>query len=175
MRQKTGTYVAVAVILIGVLLFVANLTQTRIGPYLWPTALIAIGVWLILRPRVARHTRTRTWRLLGNVHRSGRWHVVDEDIWNVIGDVGLDLREAEIPPGKTTINVHGFVGDVNIKVPSDAGVRVTAESFLTDVNAFGYNQDYILTPYEGETNGYQEAERQVVVTLRFFVGSLNLA
>jgi predicted membrane protein len=174
MRKQTATYVAIAVILVGVLLLVANLTETPIWPYLWPTALIATGVWLVMRPRVVRHSRPRTWRLLGDVHRTGRWHVSDEDIWNLIGDVVLDLRDADIPPGKTEISVHGFVGQVDVRVPPDAGVRVSGQAMVLDANAFDYDQTFIMTPYDGQTLNYEDAERRVHIDLQLFVADLNV-
>jgi len=175
MENKTGTYVAVAIILIGVLLLVANLTATPIWPYLWPTALILIGVWLLIRPRIAPHPRGGTWRILGGVHRSGMWQVADEDIWCLVGDTTFDLHEADIPPGETEISVHGLVGEVSIRVPPDAGVRVTGQAFVIDANDFGYEQDYILTPYETQTPNYDEAERRVHIDAQFFVVDLNVA
>ena len=176
MKIKTETYVAVIIILLGVLLFVANLTETPIWPYLWPTGLIAIGVGLVVRPRMVRRTRaqTRTWRLLGDVNRRGQWQVIDEDIWNVIGDVMLDLRDADIPTGETRIHVHGFVSQVNVRVPSNAGVRVSGQAMVLDANAFDYDQTFIMTPYDSQTLNYEDAERRVHIDLQLFVADLNV-
>jgi lia operon protein LiaF len=108
------------------------------------------------------------------VHRTGRWHVSDEDIWNLIGDVVLDLRDADIPPGKTEISVHGFVGQVDVRVPPDAGVRVSGQAMVLDANAFDYDQTFIMTPYDGQTLNYEDAERRVHIDLQLFVADLNV-
>ncbi len=175
MKPKTETYVAAAIILIGVLLLVANLTGTPIWPYLWPTALILIGVWLVFRPRIMTRPGSSTWRLLGGYRRSGHWQVIEEDIWSFVGDSVLDFRDADVPPGETRISLHGFVGEVRVRVPTDAGVRVTGQAFVVDANAFGYNQDYVLTPYETQTPNYDEAERRVHVDVQYFVVDLNVS
>jgi predicted membrane protein len=174
MQNRTEAYVAVAVIFIGILLLIANVTETPIWPYLWPTTLILIGVWLVARPRVTSNLGSQTWRILDGVHRTGRWQVTNENVWSLIGDSTIDLRDADIPPGETRIHVRGIVGDVNVRVPPDAGVRVTAEAFVIDANDFGYNQDYILTPYETQTPNYDEVERRVHIDLQFFVVDLHL-
>jgi hypothetical protein len=175
MKPKTETYVAIGIILIGVLLLVANLTDTPIWPYLWPTALIVIGVWLVVRPRLRPSTKRATWRLLDGVHRRGTWQVTDEEIWFFVGDSTLDMREADIPLGETHIRVHGLVGEVDIHVPPDAGVRVTGQALVTDANDFGYSQQYILAPYETRTPTYDQAERRVHVDVQFLVVDLNVA
>ena len=174
MKIKTEVLIAVGMIVLGLLILVGNLAQVPSWPYLWPTALILLGVWFLIRPQVSSRVQPSTWRFLGGLNRRGAWSVRGEDVWTFVGDTRLDLREAEIPPGETTLSLHGFIGDIDIRVPADAGVRVTGFALVLSAHTFGYKQEFILTPYETETPSYWDAERRVRIDLQYFIADLTV-
>jgi len=173
MLRRAQLTIGIGVIVLGSLLLIGNLLQINVWAYLWPLLVIALGVWIILRPRVDRRAATVI-RLLGETRRRGRWQVRDQEVWSFIGDVDLDFTEAVVAEGETVICIRGFVGDVDLTVPEDIGLRVVSTGFLTSAKAFGYNQDYLLTGYETETPAYSETGRRVRIELLHFVTDLTI-
>jgi hypothetical protein len=62
---------------------------------------------------------------MGSTERRGGWHVpshLDVRVW--LGSAVLDLRNAKLSPGVTTIDVGVVLGSVEIVVPQDMPVEI---------------------------------------------------
>ncbi|HEU4614536.1 MAG TPA: DUF1707 domain-containing protein [Kofleriaceae bacterium] len=69
--------------------------------------------------------------LFGAVERTGPWAVPQRLAASVVcGHLLLDLREARLAPGETTIEVSVTMGNVEVIVPPGVEVDVDASSFL---------------------------------------------
>ena len=67
-------------ILFGALFLVSNIFNIDFGALCWPLAIILIGVWIIVRPRmVAEDTDLRMW-VFGDHYRRGEWQAKDQHI-----------------------------------------------------------------------------------------------
>jgi hypothetical protein len=70
----------------------------------------------------------------GSIERTGPWTVPQELRARVLcGNLELDLREARLAPGVTTIEVDITMGNVEVVVPPGVEVAVEASSFLGNV------------------------------------------
>lgn len=71
--------------------------------------------------------------VLGDTARTGAWRV-DEEVRAVavLGDVRLDLRQAQVPAGEVVIFATSVLGDVKIIVPDGVSVEVTGIAVLGD-------------------------------------------
>jgi len=174
MRSKTQIVVGGAVVTLGLLLLVGNLFQVNIWNYLWPLVLIGIGAWVLARPHMPGGRRFTHFMLLGDLRRRGAWKVRDQDIFCLIGDTHLDLTDAEIPLGETTLRLEGFVGGIRVRVPAGVGLKISSTAFLTDAHVDGRKQDYFLTPYEMESDNYQDATQRVRLEILYFVADLRV-
>lgn len=174
MSNKYQIRFGVIVILFGLILLISNITGIRLWSYIWPLLLIGVGIWMILRPQKFGSNSDVKFRFLGGMDHKGSWSLKDESIISLIGDINLDLTRAEIPLGETHIKLRGFVGDIDLVIPADAGIAVVSNSFVTTTNALGSKQDYFLHPYVVESENYASAERKVHLDLGFFVTDLNL-
>jgi lia operon protein LiaF len=172
MRKKTQIIVGAVIVAWGLLLLVGNLLGINIWNYVWPLFLIGLGIWLLTRSQ--REGRFTHVVLLGDQRRRGAWQVRDENLFSLIGDVSLDLTEAEVPVGESTLRVQGFVNSVVIRVPDDIGLAITSTAFVTSATVFGHKHDYIMTPYEMESDNYHEVDRRVRLELLYFVADLKV-
>lgn len=163
-----------AVLLAGVMLLITTLTDVDLCQFCWPAGLIALGLLILLRPRMVRSGTGVIIRLLGDVRRSGAWNVADEEIWVIIGDVSLDLSQAFVPAGETRIRVLGFVGSVRVIVPETIGLAVASTAFVTDVTFLGHKTSNVLNPYVETTDGYDEAGQKVMIENFHFVGDVKV-
>lgn len=163
-----------ALVGLGVLLLLSVFFQINFWAFCWPIALIGVGVWLIFRPNLARPGRKWDGTLIGDLRRQGHWSVRAEDLWLGIGDINLDLLDADIPNGETEITITSFVGDINIFVPHSVGVAVTTSTVVLDANVFGDHCTNIFTPYEMESEGYRAAEKRVRIRVEAFVADMDI-
>ena len=172
--RRPQVVMGTAILIFGLLLLIGNLTGIDICAYLFPLILIGIGIWIVTRPALFAGGRNTRIQVIGDIRRRGQWTVRDQDFWCGVGDIRLDLTEATLPEGETTLRFYGFVNDVTLIVPGTVGVSVLSTSFLTTARVLGDKQDYFLTPYETETQRYTTATRRLRVELVYFVVDLKV-
>ncbi|MEO8698963.1 MAG: LiaF domain-containing protein [Kofleriaceae bacterium] len=72
--------------------------------------------------------------VLGSIERRGAWAVPAllpaRVLW---GNLELDLREAQLAPGLTTIDVHVTMGNVELVVPPGVAVEIETSATLANV------------------------------------------
>ncbi len=158
----------------GALLLAGNLFDFNAWTLFWPLALIGLGVWFVTRPANVLPGAANSYRFIGDYRRTGPWQVTNEEIGQFVGDIELDMAQAEIAPGETHLRINGFVGDVTLRVPAGVGVSLSAASFISDIDFFGQHRDSILTPSEFTTPNYPSAERRLRVQCSFFVADVKI-
>jgi hypothetical protein len=174
MRNQGQMFIGALIIVIGLMFLIGNVFNIDVGALCWPTGLILLGVWLLLRPRLIGPGTALRWRLFGPIRRDGAWQVTEEEMWLFVGDVILDLTRAEIPPGETAIRVFGFVGNVRLLVPEGVGASVSSTSFITDARVLGQRRESFLAPLHLTSEGYETAERKIRLETTFFVADLRV-
>jgi lia operon protein LiaF len=174
MHAKWQVYIGILVTLIGLMFLIGAIFDVDVGAFCWPIGLIALGIWLLLRPQLVGPDMAARLKLLGDIRRRGEWPVADEEMWVGIGDVNLDLTSADIPVGETTLRILGFVGDVKVRVPQGVGVSVSSTSFVTDARIFGEKRDGIFFPVHFASQDYDTAERKIRLETAHFVMSLRV-
>ena len=97
-------------------------------------------------PQVPR--RSRVLAVLGNVERSGRFHVPDGyRATSVLGNIELDLRDVVLGDGVTHLHVRAVLGNIEIVVPPDLPVECEGTGFLASFAQLNR------TPAEGTAAG----------------------
>jgi len=171
MRNKGQLYIGVALLGIGGLILIRNLTGIRLWPYIWPTLIIVLGAWLIIRPRTTHEGTDLTFRFIADLDRDGPWRVTDEEIWTFVGDIDLDMGQATLPPGETRLRIFSFVGDVKLRVPQNVGVAVSTTAFFTEAKVLGEPYQGFLAPVIVSSPNYETAEQKVFLELTCFVAT----
>jgi predicted membrane protein len=161
-------------VIAGLVLGFGAIFDIDVGVLCLPTVFILAGLFLLLRPYLIEpDTGIRT-TILGNVRYDGSWQVTPGEIWMFVGDVRLDLSEAEIPLGETTIRLFAFVGDVRVWVPEGVGVAVDSIAFLTSSRLFGHKRESFFAPLHLRSDGYDSAERRVRLDITSFVREIRV-
>jgi len=174
MRYQSRILVGAGLILAGLVFIVGSLLGVDPGILCFPTFLILWGFALLLRPWMADPDTALQAAILGPVNRSGAWQVAEEEIWLLVGDVNLDLAEAEIPPGETLLRVFGLVGSVRLFVPEGVGVRVSPTSLLADVRLFGKKWDVFVGTRQPSSEAYESAEYRIRLAPTFLVADVRV-
>jgi predicted membrane protein len=174
MRSRGQLLLGFFLIMFGAFALLGAVTNIDVGDLFWPTVLIVLGVWFIIRPRVVKNGSQAHIQILGDVLRTGQWSVSSQEIWIGIADIDLDLTQAEVPAGVTTFRIVGFIGDIDLTVPKDVEVAVEAMGMVSTVRFLDRKGDYFLTPVHLKTDGYEEAEKKVVLEATAFIGDLKV-
>jgi hypothetical protein len=96
------------------------------------TALVPVATTAIDDPHRADAKKLRV--ILGNVERRGSWSVPRRlDLRVLFGNAELDMREASLAPGVTTIDVRVTMGNLELIVPPDLSIDVDVSSFMGSV------------------------------------------
>ncbi len=87
---------------------------------------------------------------MGSIERRGAWVVPEHlDVRVMWGNVELDLRDAKMSPGLTTINVHIKMGNVEIIVPPGMTVNLDVHNLAGNVS----QGEHIQSTLEGDAAG----------------------
>jgi len=174
MRNQSRVIWGLVLIGVGVMFLAGIVLRVNVWTFCWPVGLIAVGCWLILRPALAGpDTKVRV-HPLSDLRRSGAWDVADEEIWIFVGDVRLDLTEASLPQGESTIKVFGLVGEVKLTAPEGLPVSVSSHAMLTDGKLYGEKRESWFTTVDVESDGYDSAAARVRVESYFLVANLEV-
>ncbi len=137
-------------------------------------AFVALGVLAILAAWRVRRFSRRLRRAVGHVRSSEGGWAVEEDavISTVVGDISLDLRDAELPPGETELALFCWLGTIQVRVPREYGVDVTAQSFIGSVDVLGRREEGVVRDIHVRSDGYERSAQRVRLRLSTFVGEL---
>lgn len=175
MRNRGLVYIAILIIIFGVLLLLGNLFDVNLGAYCFPVGLILLGLFVLLRPKtVDPGTKSHT-VLIGEFNRTGPGELTAEEYWSFIIDATYDLTKYDIPPGETLIRGFSFIGDIEVFVPVDVGLAIEASSFVTTLKLDGEKeQESFLSPLNWQSDGYKLAERRVRFDVTQFIGDIKV-
>jgi lia operon protein LiaF len=140
----------------------------------FPLLLVALGVWLIMRPRMLGPQGQVQTRLLGDIVHNGSWQVVPEEIWLAIGDIHLDLTNANVPSGETIITSFGFVNDIRVVVPEGVGIALHSSAFVSESKLYDDKESAIFMPLDRKSDDYDTCSRKVVLRTNHFVADIKV-
>ncbi|TVX92142.1 cell wall-active antibiotics response protein LiaF [Paenibacillus agilis] len=114
---------------------------------------------------------------IGDIHLGhDYWELRPSSLANFIGDTIIDLTKAQVPYGKTSINVSSFIGDVKVYVPNDIelGVFVSSHSFLGDMKVFDQKYSGFMRDLEAKTPFFHESSKKVLIEVNSFIGDVKV-
>ena len=145
---------------------VAGIIEAAVG-----LALIALGVLAVLAwIRVRRFSR-RMQRAFGHVRSGEDWSVEDGVIRTALGDIHLDLADASLPAGDTELTLLCWVGTIQVRVPEDVALDVTAQTLVGSVDVLGVREEGFIRDIHVRSTG-SSSERRLRLRLSTVVGEL---
>lgn len=159
---------------LGFFWLLGNLFHFNIWPFLIPAILIVIGLWLLFRPKVEETIAIGDQKIIGDIRRSGAFKVADEELRLGIGDIEIDLSEAEIPAGETTIRIKAFVCGIKVYVPENVGIALTSSAFVIDADFFNEKKEAFVTTVNLDSANFNEADRRIRLIINCFVSELDI-
>jgi len=133
-----------------------------------------LGIWILLQPRFFRSGKWSNIHLLGGIHRRGNWRVANEEIWMFIGDANMDLSQADIPAGDTTIRVNGFIGDVKISIPPEVGFSTSCVAFVSETRINDHKTESFLAPFNYVSENFNSGEKRILLVTLHFISDIRI-
>lgn len=174
MKSRVQVIFGGGLIILGLIYLVSNLFNIDLGDFCLPTVFILIGVLILLRPRMLPTDTNFRILPLGDIRRIGQWEVKGEEFWIFLGTLHLDLSEAEFPQGDATYRIFSFLGDVRIYLPEPIGVKISNMAFIADDRYLGEKRSGFFTPVEWSSDGYEGAEKKLMIERVAFLGSVKV-
>lgn len=174
MRNRGQLIFGVVLVFFGLVFLMSTLFNVDLWPFCWSIGLIGLGVWLVLRPRLAGPGMNTEVSLIGDFRRAGSWEVKNEEIWIGVGDVDLDFLQTSVSPGETVLRIYTFVSDIDIFIPRTVGVAVHAAGLVVDAKLLGQEEQTFLSPVEVTSEGYASADCKVRIELTGFVCDISV-
>jgi hypothetical protein len=135
-------------------------------------ALVGLGVLAVLAAWRARRFSRRMRRAIGHVRAASGLSIEDAVISTVLGDISLDLRDANLPEGETELTLLCWVGQIFVRVPADIGLDVTAQAIVGVVEALGQREEGVARDIHGTTPGYPGRPRRLRLRLSTVIGEV---
>ena len=174
MHNRGQYHIGILLITLGVIFLLARILDISIWGIIWPLGLVGVGIWLILRHKYVDADTSINQKFIGDIRRTGNWEVTNEEIQIFIGDIDLDMTQATIPEGVTQIHTFGFIGDVDVIIPKNVGITVSATGFITDAKIFGGKEDKFFSSIQQASDNYDKAKRKIKLKTHSFIHDLTV-
>jgi hypothetical protein len=174
MRNQRQIFFSLVLIFAGLVLLIGTVLDVDVWAICWPSGLILLGLWILLRPRLLGPDAALRMGLLGSVRRDGVWSVADEELWSFVGDIKLDLSQAEVPLGETRLRIFNFVSDITLRVPDGIGLALSSAAFFTEAKMLGKKREAFVTSVDLKSDNYETAERKVRLEVTCFVADVKV-
>lgn len=112
--------------------------------------------------------------LLGDFILRHRFELHDMKINNGLGDVKIDLSQAIIAHGDTTIEIFAGLGDVQLYVPYDLDVYVQAGVLIGTLDVLNFRQNGFTRRTQTKSAGYDEAAKRVNIFVTLGIGDVDV-
>jgi len=89
------------------------------------------------------------------------------------GSLTLDLRDLDLPSGTTNVDVGVFAGEIEIRVPSNATVEVSANTLFGEINVFGEQRSGMGVGLDKTSPG--NSDRTLVLNVSAFAGQIGVS
>ncbi|NIA25589.1 MAG: hypothetical protein GWP04_08455 [Gammaproteobacteria bacterium] len=89
------------------------------------------------------------------------------------GSLTLDLRDLDLPSGTTKVDVSVFAGEIEIRVPDNVTVEVSANTLFGEINAFGERRSGVGVGLDKTSPG--DSNRTLVLNVSAFAGQIGVS
>jgi predicted membrane protein len=174
MKNRTQIIIGAVILVFGLAALLATIFKIDFWALCWGIGLILLGVLILLRPRQITPGSQARFRFIADIKRSGDWQARSEEIWTFVSDGKLDFTSADLPPGETKLRFIAFVSETTLIIPEDVGVSISLNSFYSEMRFLGERDDAVFTPIITSSEGYELAERKILLETFCFVSEVRV-
>ncbi|HSM25281.1 MAG TPA: LiaF domain-containing protein, partial [Anaerolineaceae bacterium] len=169
MKNRTAILIGIILIIVGAFSIIDSIFGVNLWSLIFPLILIALGVFILFRPKSMHEKSNFILRFINENDKNQPWTIASAEYLSFVSDLELDLSQAIIPDGETTIRFNSFVNDLDITLPADAGFKLKSHGFVSETKINGHGETTIFTPYEYESPDYHHQSKKICVQTTAFV------
>lgn len=137
--------------------------------------LISLGYFFIRSKQVQKDDYVQKQTFLESLKRNHEaWELRSMSIWSAIGEIQLDLSLALTDQKETTLVFQGIIGDIDLIVPEELGVKVKGTILLGQTQVEEERDAGIVNKLAWVSSNYERAEHRVNVEISYLVGDVNI-
>lgn len=191
--QKTqNLFWGFIIILLGILLLLNEFDVLDIGD-LWPLLIIALGLWLILKPKSGHDDASGFGSGFGDqTYVTDTEEVIESNTFGdmkvtvksknfkngritaTFGDLNVDLTELDIETGEQTLRLSTNFGDMKVAVPKNIPFSIQANNTAGDMRIFEEKRSGWKQTATYASEGYDSAEKKLKIVTSQLFGDLKV-
>ncbi|RAV19211.1 cell wall-active antibiotics response protein LiaF [Paenibacillus contaminans] len=102
------------------------------------------------------------------------WVLKNMSVWNIIGEVNMDLSLAIPEQKESVVILQGIIGDIDIVVPEDMGVSVQSSLMFGQVDVAREKEAGLLNKVAWQSPNYETSEQKVKLIVSYIVGDVDI-
>lgn len=163
---------------IGYVLLVVGIAIFFSGHFTFILAVVIISLGLFYMKSRQAHADDRyeqKYSLVESVKRDKEpWELKNSSMWNVAGEIYMDLSLAIMEQKETTIVLQGVFGDVDIIVPEFIGVTVNASALIGQIDVAGEKETGLVNKVVWKSPNYDTCDQKVKLLISYAVGDIDI-
>jgi len=138
--------------------------------------LISLGWFLIKSQKVHRDNRhVRKHAVVDSIRLdSGAWTPVNTSRWSLFSEVRMDLSLAMQEEEEVTFMLQGFVGDIDVILPPDYGLRLESNMLVGRVAIGGEKDGGFLNRRFWQSPNYEHCPHKMKLIVGCIVGDIEI-
>ena len=102
------------------------------------------------------------------------WVLRNMNLWNIFGEVNLDLSLSIPEQEETVIEIEGIFGDIDILFPEHYGVKINASVLFGQVSVHDEKEAGMLAKVSWQSPNYAVSEHKVNFHIFYVVGNIDM-
>lgn len=102
------------------------------------------------------------------------WALKNMSMWCLVGEINMDLSVAFFEDKETTIVLQGVIGDVDIVVPDDFGLSVSASVLFGQVDVGQDKETGVMNKIMWTSPNYETSEHKLKLLVSYIVGDIDI-
>ncbi len=142
---------------------------------LWPLILILLGLYILVGRGQFGSDSSAENKFIGDlkINYAGR-QIGDSRSSIFMGELSIDLAGSVLRNGLNRLEISFGMGDVDISVPRDFIIRVTARSIAGDLKYDSQKSEGFFPKLEYSDDGYESSERKLHIDVSGLFGELSV-
>lgn len=158
-------------IIVGGIIFLGNNTA-----FVLAIILISLG-YFFLRSKQVHHDENyiQKQKIIDSIRLGNEpWILKNSSMWNVIGEINIDLSLAILEQKETTVILQGVIGDIDIIVPEDIGVSVTSSVVFGQIDVAMNKEAGVMNKVSWNSPNYESCDHRVKLVVSYLVGDIDI-
>lgn len=165
------------ILIVAGFIFLLNQFDISIFAFVWPIAIMGVGIYLILRwkryhnnPEVGH---IEDFKVFGDtVFEDYAGNINGAGVTHIFGDVKVNLSQTQLDNSENFFNISTIFGDVDVLVKKELDFHIDGSCVFGDIIALGKKHDGLFQSTSNQTAGYANATSKLRLNISTIFGDI---